>query len=133
MSWLCWLPLKDLVAYYPTVPSCSSILVHRPCRLTLISNHFVLMTMDGANGFQLNRQRHDFQDVHYVVHGRGSSAKIIWLRDPAVAAAVSYDAAAAVAGMILSSLASFSLVLRVRASPVKTFDFSFEGERKDKN
>lgn len=89
------------------------------------------MTTDGANGFRLNRQRHDFQDVHYVVHDRGSSATIVWLHDPAAAAAVSYDAAAAVAGMILSSLASFSLALRARASPVNKFDFRFEKEEKN--
>lgn len=71
---------------------------------------------DDANGFQLNRQRHDFQDVHYVVHGRENSV-IIWLRDPA-AAAVTCDAVAVAAEMILSSLASFFLVPRVHASPV---------------
>lgn len=38
---------------------------------------------DDANGFQLVRQRHDFQDVHYVAHGRESFAMIIWLHDPA--------------------------------------------------
>lgn len=73
---------------------------------------------DDANGFQLNRQRHDFQDVHYVVHGRESSAMIIWPNDPAAVAVVSCDVDSAVVEMILSSLASFFLVLRVRASPV---------------
>lgn len=71
--------------------------------------------MDGANGFRLIRQRHDFQYVHYVVHGRASFARE-WLNDP-VAAVGPCDAVAAVVGMILSSLASFFLVLRVHASP----------------
>ena len=71
---------------------------------------------DGASGFQLTRQRHDFQDVHYVVHGRVSSAMIIWLHALA-AVAVTCDAVVAVAAMTLSSLASFSLALHVRASP----------------
>jgi hypothetical protein len=71
---------------------------------------------DDANGFRLIRQHYDFQYVHYVVHGRESSALIIWRRAPAAVAAT-YDAAVAVAGMILLSLASFSLVLRVHASP----------------
>lgn len=83
---------------------------------------------DDANGFRLIRQRYDFQYVHYVVHGRASSAMIIWQRDPA-AVVVSYDAAVAVAEMILLSLASFSLVPRVRASPVFIF-FMFEKKRK---
>lgn len=88
--------------------------------------------MDGANGFRLNRQRHDFQDVHYVVHGRASSAMIIWLRAPA-AVAVTCGAVAAAAEMILSSLASFSLVLLVRASPVFVFCLFFVLEKKKKN
>lgn len=115
-SWLCWLPLKDLGFCCPTVASCPLILILHSFRLILISNHFVLMT-DDANGFRLNHQRHDFQDVHYVVHGRESSATIIWPNDPA-AAVVSYDADFAVAEMILLILASFSLALRVHASPV---------------
>lgn len=86
---------------------------------------------DGANGFRLIRQRHDLQDVHYVVHGRVSSAMIIWLRAPA-AAAVTCDAVAAAAGMILSSLASFFLVLHVHASPKFYFNF-FEKEKKIEN
>ena len=72
--------------------------------------------MDGANGFQLIHQRHDFQYVHYVVHGRENFAMKEWLNDP-VAAVGPCGVAAAVAGMILLSLASFFLVLRVHASP----------------
>lgn len=118
MSWPCWLLLKDPGFCCPTGPSCRpSILIHLPCRLILISNHFVLTT-DGANGFRRVRQRHDFQDVHYVArHDRASSATREWLRAPA-AAAGTCGAVVAVAGMILLSLASFSLVLRVHASPV---------------
>lgn len=118
MSWLCWLPLIDLDFCYPTVASWTSSRVRLPFHLILISNHFVLMT-DDANGFRLIHQHCDFQYVHYV-DGRESSATIIWRHDPA-AAAGSYDAVVAVAGMILSSLASFSLVPRVRASPVYAF------------
>lgn len=84
---------------------------------------------DDANGFRLIHQRCDFQYVHYV-DGRESSATIIWRRDPA-AAAGSYDAVVAVAGMILSSLASFSLVPRVRASP-GFFGCSKKNEKEEK-
>lgn len=115
MSWLCWLLSEDPVACYPTGPSCSSIQDHHPFHLILVSSHFVLM-MDDANGFRLIHQRHDFQYVHYVVHGRESSAMIIWPHDP-VAVVVLCDVAVAVVGMILLSLASFFLVLRVHVSP----------------
>lgn len=71
--------------------------------------------MDGANGFRLIRQRRDFQ-YGYVVHDHESSVLIVWLNDP-VAAVAPCGVAAAVAGMILSSLASFFLVLRVHALP----------------
>jgi hypothetical protein len=87
--------------------------------------------MDGANGFRLIRQRHDFQYVHYVVHGRESFVLIIWLNDPA-AVVVPCDVAVAVAGMILLSLASFSLVLRVHASPKFVLIFSCCEEKRNK-
>lgn len=69
-----------------------------------------------------------------MVHGRASSARTVWLRDPAAAVAGTCGAAAAAVGMILSSLASFSLVLRVLASPVSDnlFDFFIGiGEEKE--
>lgn len=69
-------------------------------------------------------------------HGRASSATREWLRGPA-AAAGTCGAVVAVAGMILLSLASFSLVLRVHASPVfvvrNLFVWREEEEKTKKN
>lgn len=86
--------------------------------------------MDDANGFRLIHQRHDFQYVHYVVHGRESSALIIWPHDP-VAVVVLCDVAVAVVGMILLSLASFFLVLRAHVSP-KCLNLFFSNCEKNK-
>lgn len=90
---------------------------------------------DGANGLELIRQRCDYQDVHYVVHGHDCSVSACC--GPAAAS----DAAAATVSSDRST--SFCLALLVRVVPKAGFNvnvkysilfrlFYFGEEKKEK-